>query len=152
MRRFEIEKLHLLRGYRVNIDAEIDSEYARFHNKLTDILNRYFPLREKQMSLKGLDMSWIDKRIRKLINSKHKLFTQLKRGNVTYGYFRAFSDLLSHVIRIRKQNYYSNKFVKCEDDSSKLWSTRNRVFGRKTGMLLKISKNELCQMEKSISD
>ena len=129
--RFEREKSHMLRDYVVTNDSEIDDEFKRFLGELSKILNKYFPLREKQVSLKGLDMPWIDGRIRTLINNKHKLFLRLKRKQITYAYFKAYSNLLSYVIGVRKRNHFSSKFTNCENDSAKLWSTINSVFGRK---------------------
>ena len=129
--RFENEKNLMLEGYVVNSGAEVDYEFQRFLDELSRILNIYFPMREKQVSLKGLDMPWIDGRIRGLINNKHKLFLRLKRGQITYAYFKAYSNLLSYVIKVKKRNYYSNKFTEGKHDCAKLWSTINKVFGRK---------------------
>ena len=61
---------------------------------------------------------------------------------MTYDYFKAFSDLLSYVIKVKKRDYYSNKFVKSEDDGAKLWSTINKVFGRK-------NKLKFCELQLS---
>ena len=63
IRKFERERDHLLQNYNVNSDADIEDEFRRFHFELTTILDRFFPIRKKQMSLKGLDMPLIEARI-----------------------------------------------------------------------------------------
>ena len=131
VRNFNEQKLHLLEDYRVNADGEVNEELLRFCEGLSLILDRYFPVRVKQATYKGLELPWIDRRIKQLINTKHKLFLKLKRKMITYHYFKAYCNLLSYVINIKKRTYYSKKFTRNSDSGEKLWSTINKVFGRK---------------------
>ena len=131
VRKLEEEKCHILDGYSVNTEGEVNEELLRFCRKLSELLNRYFPVRTKQVSYKGLEMPWIDGRVKKLINTKHKIFLELKRKQVSYHYFKAYSDLLSYVIGMKKRSYYSKKFLNNRETSEKMWSTINGVFKRK---------------------
>ena len=83
------------------------------------------------------------------------MFLQLKRKEITYNYFKAYSTTLSYVVNVKKRNYYNKKFSRNEGDCAKLWSTINSVFGRKNKTKIheiKMSNGDLISDKKNIAD
>ena len=140
VKKFNRVKPLLLREYVVDMNSTADLEFDRFYEELKRTLDTFFPLCRKQSSLKKLRMPWITSEIIPLINKKHNLFRMLKSREVSYQYFKAYSNLLAIVIKVNKRNYFSNKFKVNEKDGKKMWNTINRLFGRK-------KKETVCELK-----
>ena len=74
-------------------------------------------------------MSWLSKRIIKLIDKKHKLYIQFKRNNLSYEVYKAYANLLAFVLKRLRENYYKRK-LSHSNDSKNTWSVINEILGR----------------------
>jgi hypothetical protein len=122
-------------------------EVDKFVNFLWSVTNKYFPFKEKNISTKKLKMPWASN-VWPLVNKKHKLFICLKRGQITYEYFNAYSQLLKIYLDKLKNRYFVNKFANNKNNGKKIWSTINDLLGRN-----KCSKINMIELEDNeISD
>ena len=64
-------------------------------------------------------MPWVTKNVWKLVHKKHKMFICLKRKQISYEYFNAYSQLLKFCLEKLKANYFVNKFSNDKNDSKK---------------------------------
>jgi hypothetical protein len=109
---------------------DADRETERFCTKLYTIINKYFPIKHKNISLKRLNMPWIDGSVLRLINMKHKFFLMVKRQTLTYYVFNAYIKLLKVLIDKMRIFYYNTKFKSNKYDRRKHWATINNIIGR----------------------
>jgi hypothetical protein len=109
-----------------NASQEIDN----FVNFLWSITNQHFPFKEKNISTKKLTMPWVTQDVWSLVNKKHKLFICLKKKQISYDYFNAYSQLLKLFFDKLKNNYFINKFSNNKNNSKKTWNTINDLLGR----------------------
>jgi hypothetical protein len=121
--------------------GDVNLETDKFMNWLNSIVDRYFPMKMKLLSRKRYCSPWLDKSIRKFINKKHKLFIALKKGLISYIYFKAYSNVLRIMIDRARTLYYRFKFDNCSDNSRKMWKSINNLLGRNKNMT--INYNEL---------
>ena len=116
--------------YAVNSNTNVEHEFDRFVAFLTKILNKYFPLRTKQISCKRLRMPWLNRDVIGLINKKHKLFVALKQGYITSIYYKAYTKLLKQLIDRLKQNYFKSQFTMYHNNQQKTWQVINNICGK----------------------
>lgn len=120
----------LFGNYTVDNDVNVEVEFERFVTYLTEVLNKYFPVRTKQISCKRIKMPWLTTDVIQLINKKHRLFRALKQGYITQTYFKAYSRLLKLLIDRLKQNYFKSQFNHYKNNQRKTWQTINNICGR----------------------
>ena len=130
----------VMQSFSIDMTAAPQVEFNRLLRFLKSVLNRFFPIKSKQISLKRINMPWLNSRVIKLINKKHKLFLALKRGYITYNYFKYYSNLLAHLIQRLKKDYFKFKFLNVANDSKKNWDLINMVYGRKKKRTIKLIK------------
>ena len=108
----------------------VDEETVKFINFNKTLVNEYFPLKTKFISIKRLKMPWITDRILKLISKKHKLFLLLKRRVITYNSFKTYVNLLNTLLRRVKREYYIKKFENVNNNTKNTWKLINNILGR----------------------
>ena len=123
--------LETLDNYSVNLEAGAEDQFDRFLLFLQKVLNKFFPTRSKQISIKRLEMPWLNDRVIRLINKKHKMFIALKRKLVSCHCFKVYAKDLSELISRLKCKYIKNKFTTCKGDSKKTWQMINLIYNRK---------------------
>ncbi len=111
-------------------DYDINIAMNNFNKWIENILNLYFPIKCKYMSIKRLKMPWINRNVLTLINKEHKLFIQFKKQNIPYTLFKAYSQLLKVLIYKLKVSFTRRKFEQVGSDSKMLWHSINDVLGR----------------------
>lgn len=148
--RLDADKEVLFQNYSVNNDLSVDREFDRFSKWLTSILNKYFPIKTKKLTIKRLHMPWICDTTLKLINKRHRLFRLLKQKQITYPYFNAYSKLLKRLIELRKKHYFSEKFKNNSNDCKKTWGLINLIYGK--GKKSKIHSIKLSNNDVSTND
>lgn len=128
--KFRLECTPKYENYKLDTnDVHIETEkFINFNNSL---IKKYFPIKTKVISIKRLKMPWITDRILKLITKKHKLFLLLKRHQIPYNVFKAYSSLLNKLIKRVKREYYIQKFETASTDSKETWKLINNILGRK---------------------
>ncbi len=109
----------------------VNQETERFCSKLYNIVNKCFPIKFKRISLKRLNMPWINTNVLKLINKKHKLFLMVKRKKLPYYIFNAYAKLLKILISKMKIYYYNSKLKADKNNCRKQWATINNILGRR---------------------
>lgn len=109
---------------------DIDLEINRFINWNRSLINRFFPIKIKCISLKRVKAPWITSKIIKLINKKHKLFILLKRNIIPYYIFKSFSNILQTLLKRLRYEHFKRKFEQTSD-SKKTWGVINDILGRK---------------------
>ena len=124
--------------YTVNSNNNVENEFDRFVAFLTKILNKYFPIRTKQISCKRLRMPWLNRDVIKLINKKHKLFIALKQGYITSNYYQAYAKLLKQLVNKLKQNYFKSQFTLYQTNQQKTWEVINNICGKSKNHQIKI--------------
>ena len=127
--KFKVEKNNLFAAYILNSN-DVNLEAVKFINWITDVVDKYFPMRAKQISQKRLNTPWISKDILKFINKKHKLFIAMKNGRISYVCFKAFSNVLRIMIDRAKVLYYRHKCDIYSNNSKKMWHTINSILGK----------------------
>lgn len=142
--KFDTAKYELFRSYNFS-SRDANKETTLFLIWLNNVLNKYFPIRSKNLSIKRIKMPWLTNDIMKLIHKKHKLFIALKKKLFPYAAYRAYSDLLKILINKVKMKYMRNSFKSNKNNSKKLWKSVDTILGRK-------SKNNLVHNEIKLSD
>jgi hypothetical protein len=127
--RFLLEAPTLYGNYTIIDSNNVDLEMSRFIDWNHSLIKRFFPTKIKHISLNRLKTPWINKRILKLINKKHKLFTLLKYKVIPYIIYKAFSNLLDTILTRMRREYYKDKFQRTSD-SRKTWRVINEILGR----------------------
>jgi hypothetical protein len=127
--RFNIDKAELFNSYNI-VSNNMNDEFDKLDDWLNRLLERYFPRKVKYMSPKRLKMPWINKNILSLINTKHKLFKDLKRGILPYRIFYIYSKLLKVLLGELKNDYFKRKFNNYQRESKNIWKTINDVLNR----------------------
>jgi len=113
------------------VGGNIEAKFNEFLDLLYSMLNKYFPIRTKQISLKNIRMPWIDDSLRFLISKKHKLIASKKQGLISYQTVKLYCKLLKILINRLKIIYFRMKFSN-QKDSKSTWKTINFLFNRNT--------------------
>ena len=129
--RFDTEKSELFYNYNL-VTNDPNTETFRFLTWLNKVLNKYFPIRTKNLSNKKLRMPWLTRDIMKLIDKKHKLFIAVKRNLFSYQAYRAYCNILKLLITKSRSIYMKRKFNSVKHDSKKIWQSINSLLGRST--------------------
>ena len=110
------EKLSLIEG--------ADEQYNTFHNILLSNMQKHAPLKPVTRKMHKQRLKpWITKGILKSISIKNKYYKKyLKSKNSNwYKKYKYYRDLLNHLIRKSKKDYYASYFEKFQKNSKKLW-------------------------------
>ena len=90
--------------------CNIDNSLNNFVLWLTRMTNKYFPVKNKQISRKSLNAPWITSRIKQCIEKKHHLYKLFKQGIISRTHFNKYKNKLLTVLRLSKQYYYNVQF------------------------------------------
>jgi hypothetical protein len=126
---FEMDKNELFTNYRINT-KNVNDEVKCFEDWIKEILDKYFPIKYKNISSKQISMPWLDADILHCINKKHKLFILLKRKCITYECYKTYSALLKLLLSESKNLYFNERFKKNKGDSKHTWKIINSVLGK----------------------
>ena len=114
-----------------NEDEDLNALHNSFKNWLEDILNRYFLIRRKYVGKKRMSTPWITKAILRCIDKKHRLYKLFKNGLIDRHYFTTYKNKLTRVLRMSKQFYFHNSFIKAKNDIKSTWSIINKTLNRR---------------------
>ena len=109
---------------------DLHSTMDSFENWLTNILNKYFPIKQKQLTKKSAVAPWITKRVKECIAKKHRIFKLFKRGMVDRGYFNLIRNKVQKIIKLSKRNHYNALFDRAKNDIRKTWQVINKSLNR----------------------
>ena len=99
---------------------------------LTQITNKYFPVKSKTVTAKRINAPWITPQIMRCINKKHYWLKLLKRRVIFYSSFKSYCSLLNKLLRVAEKSYYQSKFDSIGSNSKKNWKLLNNFLGNNT--------------------
>jgi hypothetical protein len=124
-----LERECLLFDFELNRDINYNT--GKFINWSIMLVERYFPIKTKNISKKRVYSPWINRNIAKLILKKHKWFDLLKAKIITYDCYKNFANDLRKLIKIAEGRYYKNKLTSLSDNPKSNWKILNSMLGRK---------------------
>ena len=129
-----------LERFKANLESEFQSFSPPNHcvnlfanyleNFLQSILDKYFPLKSKQISTKRLRSPWINKEILYCIRKKHHLHRRAKYGEINFHSYRNYCSLLRYLLDTAEKDYYVQKLNQLGDDQVKNWRLINKLLNR----------------------
>ena len=81
-----------------------------FENFLTNLLNKYFPWKSKQIGIKRLNSPWITNEIISCIRKKHTWYRLLKNGLITKNSYKLYCKALRKLLNLAECEYVRSKF------------------------------------------
>ena len=99
----------------------IESRMNIFLRNLYRIYDRHCVLRTKQVSKKSYLKPWISQRIKEMLNRKHFLFRQYRRGQISFQDYNTYKNSCVRHLRQAKVIYFKNRFDKCRGDARETW-------------------------------
>ena len=76
---------------------------------LRNILNKYFPLKNKILANKRINSPWLTLDIIKCIDKKHEWFRMAKAGRISYVSYRKYCNALRDHLRMAEEYYTCKK-------------------------------------------
>ena len=102
--------------------------YNNFDLILSNLFNKYFPVKIKKYKRRRKDKPYINNEIKSLIKEKNKLHKKYVKHPITYNNdFKQIRNRLTDTIRKSKANYYNNKLNETSGDSRKTWGVINEI-------------------------
>ena len=131
-------------GNRANFVANLDTEFSSFappshepnsyavylEHFLHALLNKYFPLKSKVLSMKRLRAPWITADVIHCINKKHKLHKLAKRNEISWQSYKHYCLLVRQLLDTAEKEYYKTKFNQFGTDSKKNWRLINKLLNK----------------------
>ena len=126
----------------------IQSEFVNFHIKnepnefatyisefLLKLLNKYFPIKTKNISYKRTITPWITNNMKKCINKKHKWYKMVKENRITLRCYKKYCKTLRYLLRVARNQYYSNKLRSLGKNMKKNWRLINKLLNKSKKLL-----------------
>ena len=127
--RFQDEINHEFENYNPPIDNP--NEHARYlFSFLYHLMNKYFPIKSKTLSLKRIKAPWINSKILKCIEKKHRWHRLLKSNIITKQCYKKYVSDLRRLLRLAEEKYYQNKLEALDNNIKKTWKTLNNLLGK----------------------
>ena len=111
----------------------------QFLNEIYQLYYECFPLVKKKITTIS-EKPWITCEIKRLIDKKHRLISEWKRGIISRNSLNKYCKVLSRVIKALKENYLINKLENLKKSTRKLWKEMNTMMERttaNTGIVIK---------------
>ena len=115
------------------VDIHLDDLHKtmeNFENWITQVLNLYFPIKQKQLTKKSINAPWITTRVKECIRKKHRVFKLFQRGVIDRNYFNFIRNKVQTILRLSKRNYYISKFDQVKNNIRKTWQVINKSLNR----------------------
>ena len=108
-----------------DFDLHHKSEY--FCNALNIFYNECFPKKRKRITMKRYKCPWLSSAILRCINTKHKLYRDMRAGRVQPSQYRQYRNITCSMINRAKDSFYIDKFNSCMGDIVRTWKCINSV-------------------------
>ena len=106
----------------------VSTYYSDLSNILKDSMNECFPYKTTRIKRKKLENPWMTEELRTLINQKNKLYSKFVKSPITYGdEYKSIRNRVSHLIRDRKKQFYTEKFEGVKGDSKGTWKILSQM-------------------------
>ena len=109
----------------VNIFANYIIEF------LNKLLNRYFPIKVREVTDNKLKAPWINRDISACIDKKHKWFKMMKRGLISNNSYKKYCYALRDLLRMAEEDYYKYKLISLSNNPKANWKAINGLLGKK---------------------
>ena len=129
-----------------NIDINTKTEI--FCNKFTRLYAGCCPVVTKKISYKRFCKPWLTPDLLELINKKHSLFKQYKRGIVDFNTYNNTNLRVSYSLKKAKKEYFRNKFSMYKSNTVKSWKLINSLLNKnkkRKDIVLERGERRLCE-------
>ena len=99
---------------------------------LRNILNKYFPLKNKILMKKRINSPWLTRDIIKCFDKKHEWFRIAKADRISYVSYRKYCNALRDLLRMAEEDYHVKRLELLKKDQKRNWAVLNALLGRKT--------------------
>ena len=111
-----------------------DLAYNTFHDVISNLYNKHFPLSNSIMRKKNEvpRKPWITAGLLRSINKKQRLYRRflLKPNAVNEKHYKTYCNVLTTIMRRCKRSYYTNVFQSHRNNLAKTWRTINEILGK----------------------
>ena len=97
---------------------------------LTNLLNKYFPVKTKVYTQKRLRSPWITGDVMNCINKKHEWYRLMKENIISYDSYKRYSYLVRKILRLAEENYYVHRLDSLGSDPKKNFAILNKLLGK----------------------
>lgn len=108
----------------------VDYGTELFCDLLYNAYDECCPIKKKSMGTTRLSKPWINDELRLIINRRHALYRDYKRGELSVDRYKRYCNRVTNLINHAKNSYFLNKFANCKGDLKKTWKTVNIALGR----------------------
>ena len=115
--------------------ADAHSHAAHLVSFLGRLLNKYFPVKVREVSEKRIRAPWINKSILKCIHKKHDWYRLMKLGRISIYSYKRYCYALRDLLRMAEQDYYRCRLGSLSDDQRANWKIINNLMGKKTSSI-----------------
>ena len=116
-------------------ECNIDEETSCITIFLTNLINKYFPVKTKSISYRRLKTPWLTNKLKQCIDKKHRWFRMSRGGIITHESYKNYCVDLRKVLYVAKSNYYSRKFRSLSNDCKKNWEILNQLLGKEKKLI-----------------
>ena len=108
----------------------INNAHQKLEHELKFILNKYFPVRVKNVGPNKIKSPWITPSVLLCIKKKHLLFKLFKQGQIRKSYFNIYKNKLKYLLVTAKKEYYNARFISAQNSIRRTWSIINKSLKR----------------------
>ena len=123
-------------------ESTAQNVFSKFLTIFTKLYEHYFPIKQVNLTRKGLYKPWINLSLISRMKIKDNLFKLSKRNLIDRKTYKDFRNLLNTQIRTAKSEYYTNKFDENEGNIKETWKTINNTIKSKRRFNDKITLKE----------
>ena len=109
---------------------DIDAHAIYLDRFLRQLLDKFFPVKTKRLSVKRINSPWINTNILFCINKKHKLHTKAKNGEISFDSYKSYCSILRILLDTAEKEYTVLKLEKLGKDSARNWKILNNLLNR----------------------
>lgn len=102
---------------------DINEKYVCFISELNELYISCFPLKTKQLSQRRLQKPWMTSGLIKSVKIKQRNFKKFNAGELSLKRKNDYKNLLTKLIRIAKNDYYTNVFNENKINLKQTWKT-----------------------------
>ena len=117
---------NLIEQYSGNLDQPTTA-VCHLNNWFLSILEKFFPIKNKTVSMKRLKSPWINDSLLVCIQKKHKFYRMSRDGIIAKEVYVKYKNVLSNLIYRSKSEYFQNSFELAKCDMAKTWKIINSL-------------------------
>ena len=111
--------------------TNLDEHIELLHSKLLQNFYSCCPIKTKTISPKDKLKPWIDSNLKILMKRRQNFFNLYKQNLVSKQFYNYYRNMVTKKIRISKQRYYEELFIKLKNNIRKTWNVINSIISSK---------------------